>query len=663
MSARILIAFTLLLASLYPRAALAIIDCSAPPDSNFKYGPTGCDVQFGMAKVYDQGTQPAVAINPSNLAIEVHKSQNSSALWYRVGELNGINISWGNSHKLEHNGFYPAVALTSDGHVLVVWGSQATRNGSDLWYSVGNLDAKAGIDQTINWDVDNQKWDGGYKPSISINSHGVIVGVHESNNGSNHFLYYRIGSWSNHDYHISWLSGPDGVNYATGTDPSISVNDMGQVLETHQDPNSSNFHYIRGSLTVDKLNFGTDQPRITNFGYAGSVALMDNGLAIATYYNAGIYRVIGRLSSLNSNNVDWSPPVLQGVRVGGRTKLSVSGNTAAYTYEGVKNNLYYSVSLIDDRNNWMKDMLANTSIGERTLGEIVIPGTHDAGMYENYDFSIVDTLAQDQNLYQQLQGGVRYFDLRVQSGSPQRFYHGPTNSYRGPSVNQGLDDVAKFMREEGGQRKEVVILKFSHFRDFNACPSSDYNTLKENIVNKLGPWLYKDSSHPFQASLNSIVGTGVGGGKVIVVVDKKYAVDDSKSKCSMPAEGIYVYRDWEASEEEAAEGRATVFDDYANVTSYNTMKKDQLKKFADYNGRMKNKSNLPCDLFLMSWTLTPIMDINSYVEVPNQNLASEMSNVNRNGYDKIPNILFVDYYEGARVTDTAITMTRRFLNK
>ena len=93
------------------------------------------------------------------------------------------------------------------------------------------------------------------------------------------------------------------------------------------------------------------------------------------------------------------------------------------------------------------------------------------------------------------------------------------------------------------------------------------------------------------------------------------------------------------------------------------MKKDQLKKFADYNGRMKNKSNLPCDLFLMSWTLTPIMDIYSYVEVPNQNLASEMSNVNRNGYDKIPNILFVDYYEGARVTDTAITMTRRFLNK
>ena len=69
----------------------------------------------------------------------------------------------------------------------------------------------------------------------------------------------------------------------------------------------------------------------------------------------------------------------------------------------------------------------------------------------------------------------------------------------------------------------------------------------------------------------------------------------------------------------------------------------------------------PCDLFLLSWTLTPVTNVYHYSKEANRNLADVMSETNANFSDKIPNILFVDYYQLARATGVAIAMTNRLL--
>jgi hypothetical protein len=91
------------------------------------------------------------------------------------------------------------------------------------------------------------------------------------------------------------------------------------------------------------------------------------------------------------------------------------------------------------------------------------------------------------------------------------------------------------------------------------------------------------------------------------------------------------------------------------------MKTEQLTLFSDFTGKMENDRSYPCDLFLLSWTLTPPTDVYNFSKEAFRNLADVMSNTGRNQNDMVPNVLFVDYYQLSRATDVAIAMTNRFL--
>jgi hypothetical protein len=170
-----------------------------------------------------------------------------------------------------------------------------------------------------------------------------------------------------------------------------------------------------------------------------------------------------------------------------------------------------------------------------------------------------------------------------------------------------------------------------------------------------GPYLYTANVHPAEVALSMIIG---GAGKVVVVVDGDWAAPS----CQQQQAGFYVYKDWCSgsngceSTGNPQQGEFTVFDQYSNTIDYDDMKRDQLSKLSAFNGKMKNAQNVKCDLFLLSWTLTPISDVASYSVPANRNLADAMVNVRPNGYGFIPNVIYVDYYERARVTDTAIGM-------
>ncbi|HKO02149.1 MAG TPA: hypothetical protein VJ032_10670, partial [Thermoanaerobaculia bacterium] len=137
------------------------------------------------------------------------------------------------------------------------------------------------------------------------------------------------------------------------------------------------------------------------------------------------------------------------------------------------------------------------------------------------------------------------------------------------------------------------------------------------------------------------------GPAILVVVDLHYAIETKTP-------GFWVYRDWQSGT--PAQGDLNVFDQYSRTVSFETMQKDQLKKFANYDGRMKNDPNIPCDLFLLSWTLTPDTAVWFAAVAANRRLGQYVRRATiPNAQHCIMNLLYVDYVEFARVTDVAIS--------
>jgi hypothetical protein len=126
----------------------------------------------------------------------------------------------------------------------------------------------------------------------------------------------------------------------------------------------------------------------------------------------------------------------------------------------------------------------------------------------------------------------------------------------------------------------------------------------------------------------------------------------------------FVYRDWSSPNPQP--GQFTVHDKYSDTNSADDLNSDQFQKFADFNGRMSANNEIECDLFSLNWTLTGNNAIKPVWEKAldvNPQFALAMNNVQRNQYGYIPNILSLDFHQTARVTDTAISMTERFLNQ
>jgi hypothetical protein len=288
-----------------------------------------------------------------------------------------------------------------------------------------------------------------------------------------------------------------------------------------------------------------------------------------------------------------------------------------------------------DGSRWMRDHL--DAWGKRPLKQWVLPASHDSAMYES---GWVKTLAQTQDLsiYEQLKYGIRYFDLRPQSSDGEIYmHHGPVF---GRKLADVLDDVRRFCREP---HRELIILKFSHYQDIS---DNTYRQMVEEITSRLDPWLYRSlpkgkrlAEIPLRELLNE-------KSVVWVVCDGGYSLVNRTP-------GIWTYRDWSAAD--AEQGDLRVFDRYADSTDYERMRADQLGKFARYDGKCRRRPDVPCDLFLLSWTLTPATGIRAYAELPNRKLADDIKELKGpNRYGCIPNLLYVDYVESAHLLDVAL---------
>ncbi len=151
--------------------------------------------------------------------------------------------------------------------------------------------------------------------------------------------------------------------------------------------------------------------------------------------------------------------------------------------------------------NWMTDYIYEGTL----LTDIVIPGAHDAGT-ANLDGSMFQLakyllICQNSTIKQQLEAGVRYFDLRTKlKGDTLYIQHGDFICQKFSSVVQDLDEYLK-------NQKDFLILNLQHFSDDESAQAT-FDYLDKNIENFRSICLTKDECDFSTLTLEKIKSLG-----------------------------------------------------------------------------------------------------------------------------------------------------------
>ncbi|WP_266159714.1 hypothetical protein [Dyella silvatica] len=577
------------------------------------------DVFFGLGLQYDEGVQSKIALNAACIAVEVHKSEHFDTLYYRIGQCERLSVQWQPSQKYD-SGITPAVALNTEGLLVEVHKSE---HFDHLYSRIGSIKGDA-----IEWGS-SSKYDGGITPQVALNDRGDVVEVHQS--GWNTGLWCRVGRLEHQT--LRWSASQ---NYDTGRKPAVAMQRDGTVVAVHQSAaDDGKLLYRVGRINGTRIDWG--YPTHYDNGINPGVALTDDGFVIAVHQSDS---TLGRATQqrcgrIHGSSIDWVGPSRH-YDDGAAPAVATNGSIAIQTRQSENaDTLWYSAALVTDRASWMQDRL--DQLGARTLRTLILPAAHDAAMYTSGGWETLGK-TQDLSLFEQLANGIRYFDLRPGwDGSSFYLYNGPI---KGPPMAMVLEDIRHFMSR--GHR-ELVLLKLSHFHGLNA---ELYRKMIQQIKTAIGSWLFTALPTGKRLADLTLRDYTASSGRVLVLCDEQYPLNQ-------PEPGIWVYRDSQAND--VARGDLRVFDQYSNSMSYTTMKVDQLKKLEHYNGKCLSAPSLPCDLFLLSWTLTPPTGVWLVSKEANRNLAGVIAGIKPNNHGYLPGLLCVDYVEYARATDIAIT--------
>lgn len=618
---------------------------------------------FGIApNDYAEGKWPAIALNAGGVVVEMHDSVKNKSkktedgkLVARVGKADGTTLRWTGPEFITGDGFNPGVALTADNVVLQLFNTSGV--DSDCWYRTGRVSGS-----TINWSGgEHKKYDGGRDPCVAVNRSGVVVEVHSREVAGP--LFWSVGQLNGTT--MKW-TGHDKKKFATGFNPSVAINSSGTVVEVHD--TGVSLIYRVGRVNGSKIDWLGHAEYDT--GVKPSVALTDDGYVFEVHQAQALpplfdgFTVWQRYGKVNGGRIDWIDVFGNGLSnyydAGAVPAIASNGRQAVQTHESeVAATLHANACLVIDRASWMQDHL--NQLGAKTLRGVCMPASHDAGMYlGGLSFSTFGK-TQDLNIYGQLAAGVRYFDLRPQykKDGTLVLHHGEgTLNVEGAKLADVLDQIARFMRE--GHR-ELAVLKFSHYETFT---QDAFTKMCDMIQQKIGAWLYAGppaGKRLADIPLNDYLSQR---GTALVVCDHN---KNTQYKPPAGAKGFFVYRDWGAEKPE--EGDLIVFDIYSNTIDFDTMAfsreadpdpkykalpRGQIPKFEGYNGKCQLKPSVACDLFLLSWTLTPPTAVWTLARIADKNMVETVGPVGVNGHGKIVNLMYVDYAEYARGADLAI---------
>ncbi len=285
------------------------------------------------------------------------------------------------------------------------------------------------------------------------------------------------------------------------------------------------------------------------------------------------------------------------------------------------------------------------------LKDIMMPGAHDAGLYElnecSFGANACNTETQLLNFSQQLMQGIRIFDVRPAYYN-KKFYTQHATSCDGLGCKGALlPTIYSHINEFLDTHAELVILEMSHY-----CGTSISDTALLDLANRiLGDKIYKEtavSATPFfKRPLKDIIGSSTSG-KVLFLYEG--VIDNADNRANGMFNGSILPR----------EGSWT------NSHYLADLKRDQLAQY-------RNFSNDGEHLFQFSWQITQneLQAINCFLNpnAPYIHQTADSANVQiapvmdslisvgqiRKG--RIPNIIYLDYSERF-VTNTCIKISK-----
>lgn len=173
-----------------------------------------------------QGITTSVAVSEGGVVAEAHAEVFDNApdgnIVTTIGIVSNDQIYWGSGQVLGNTFYNPAICITRDGKtaVLIYEGNKEGTNTNTLVtlrYRVGSVDA---VNKTISWGSD-VPYDEGIYPSISINNHGHIITTHNSWQSNSDF-WYKVGQL-NADNTVDW--GPTAYFNSGDIGTSVSIRD------------------------------------------------------------------------------------------------------------------------------------------------------------------------------------------------------------------------------------------------------------------------------------------------------------------------------------------------------------------------------------------------------------------------------------------------------
>lgn len=320
--------------------------------------------------------------------------------------------------------------------------------------------------------------------------------------------------------------------------------------------------------------------------------------------------------------------------------------------------LSFDVALSDatslDAANWMASNLE--WLGEKTLKELCIPGTHNSGMNKLFGGTAFakpcNIVNQDRNIRRQLELGIRFFDIRpvlakggYRTGHYTKVFGGVWQGGYGHAIRTIVDNINAFTQTHS----EVIFLRLSHthntddgYRPFN---QTEWNKLfdildkTENLYH--GP---EDTYFPV-LTLETLLDYG-NKSAVIYIVDEPNNVVYLGSRVG---KGFFYHYS------------LNLFDQYSSTNKIDFLYMDQLAKMK----RMAKRR-----YFLLSWTLTqtgfdatmcPTMgkSTKDLALLAGKRLRSMLAQVTNYVY---PNIINSDFVDSTELTEITMTINLKWLS-
>lgn len=340
------------------------------------------------------------------------------------------------------------------------------------------------------------------------------------------------------------------------------------------------------------------------------------------------YDIIVDLSNVNSL-IDTTRNISLGWKHDGIMQMILSESNGRYTSNGI------------DGGKWMQQSLSQ--LGEKTLKELCLLGSHDAGMSiitsaTNSFVNKSNALTQSLSVGGQLDRGARYFDIRpvISAGA---YYTGhytkvAKTSWQGAN-GQSIAAIVEEVNDFSAKNKELIILKISNtlntdvgnfsYRSFN---QEEWEKLFVELQKLKNLYSTSNTSVNFnRMKLNELIGKQSA---VIVVFESGVSLGGYYGK------GFY------------KSSNLSVSDEYSNTNNLEYMIEDQLNK-------MKIQTPQSA-LFLLSWTLTqsvpqviaPVVSIEDMADKANQCLSEKLypATDRRSAF---PNIIYMDYINADNV--------------